>query len=129
MKLLVVGILAAALSVLLTVAVLIGYHNDQQIIRWFPGTGIAGKLDVNGVEPTYVSIENEATGVAATVAVAADGSFIAPLDPGTYRLQPAGDSRSTTVVVPDGHCVDLVLDFRIPMTVLKIPGEGWPIPS
>src|SRR5437879_13167028 len=101
MKLLVVGILAAALSVLLTVAVLIGYHNDQQIIRWFPGTGIAGKLDVNGVEPAYVSIENERTGVAATVAVAADGSFIEPLHPGTYRHPPDADSRPSIVVVPD----------------------------
>jgi len=116
------------LTTLLTVAVLTGYRNDQQVIRWFPGTGIAGKLDVGGAQPAYLAIENESTGAAATVAVLADGAFIAPLDPGTYRLQPAGDARSVEVLVPDGHCVDLVLDFRIPMLVLSVPGEGPPVP-
>src|SRR5438046_10382324 len=93
-----------------------------------PGTGIAGKLDVRGAQPAYLAIENETTGAAATVAVLADGAFIAPLDPGTDRLQPAGDARSVEVLVPDGHCVDLVLDFRIPMLVLSVPGVGPPGP-
>ena len=128
MRLRAVALLVATLTTLLTVAVLIGYRNDQQVIRWFPGTGIAGKLDVGGAQPAYLAIENESTGAAATVAVLADGAFIAPLDPGTYRLQPAGDARSVEVLVPDGHCVDLVLDFRIPMLVLSVPGEGPPVP-
>src|SRR5438067_439355 len=96
MKLRAVALLVATLTTLLTVAVLIGYRNDQQVIRWFPGTGIAGKLDVGGAQPAYLAIENESLGAAATVAVLADGAFIAPLDPGTYRLQPAGDARSPT---------------------------------
>jgi hypothetical protein len=129
MKVRVVALLIGVLTTLLTVAVLIGYRNDQQVIRWFPGTGTAGKVDVFGAEPAYLSIEDDMTGAAATVGVQADGSFIAPLDPGTYRLRLADDSRSVTVVVPDGQCIDLVLDFRTPLIVLKIPGEGWPIPG
>ncbi len=128
MKLRVVALLVATLTTLLTVAVLTGYRNDQQVIRWFPGTGIAGKLDVIGPQPAYLSIENASTGTAATVAVLSDGSFIAPLDPGIYRLQPAGDSRSAEVRVPGGHCVDVVLDFRTPRLVLSVPGEGLPVP-
>ena len=129
MKWLMIGVLAAVLSLLLTAAVLIGYHEDQNRIRWFPGTGIAGKVDVIGGQPAYLSIEDDMTGAKATVGVQADGSFIAPLEPGTYRLQLADDSRSITVAVPAGHCVDVVLDFRVPLIVLTVPGEGWPIPG
>lgn len=60
--------------------------------------------------------------------LAADGTFIARLAPGDYRLQLPDDSRSVPVSVPAGHCVDLVLDFRLPSIVLQIPGEGLPIP-
>ena len=58
-----------------------------------------------------------------------DGTFIAPLAPGTYHLHAANDSRSITVVVPERDCVELVLDLRIPRVVLRVPGEGWPIPE
>ena len=61
--------------------------------------------------------------------VAADGTFVARLDPGAYQLALPQDSRSAAVVVPRGKCLDLVLDFRLPMVVLEIPGEGWPVPT
>ncbi len=129
MKLLVIGVLAAVLSVLLTVAVLTGYRQDQQVIRWFPGTGIAGKVDVLGAEPTYLSIANRATGNEYTVRVLDDGTFVAPLPPGTYQLQLPNDDRTVSLAVPNGECLDLVLDFRLPVLVLKIPREGWPLPE
>ena len=129
MRLLVVGVLAAVLSVLLTLAVLTEYQQDQGVIRWFDGTGIAGKLDVVGSQPDHLVVESQATGSRIDVAVLSDGTFIAPLEPGRYRLHAAGDSRSITVVVPQRDCVELVLDLRIPGVVLRVPGEGWPVPQ
>ena len=129
MKLLVVGLLALTLSVLLTVTLLAGYRQDQGVIRWFPGTGIAGKVDVRGAEPAYMSIENRETGAEYTVKVLDDGTFVAPLSPGVYELQVPGDDRSVTLAVPDGECLDLVLDYRFPIVVLKVPREGWPLPA
>jgi hypothetical protein len=129
MKLLVIGLLAAVLSVLLTAALLTGYHQDQQVIRWFPGTGIAGKVDVLGAPPTYLSIANRAGGHEYTVSVLDDGTFVAPLPPGAYDLQLPDDDRTVTLAVPDGECLDLVLDFRFPILVLKVPREGWPLPE
>jgi len=129
MKLLAIGLLAAVLSVLLTVALLTGYHEDQQVVRWFPGTGIAGKVDVLGAAPTYLSIANRAGGQEYTVRVRDDGTFVAPLPPGTYDLQVPNDGRTVTLAVPNGECLDLVLDFRFPILVLKIPREGWPLPE
>jgi hypothetical protein len=113
----------------LTVAVLQGYREDQRIIRFFAGTGIAGKIDVVGKPPSYLLIGALQSKTADRVVVAADGTFVARLDPGTYRLQLPGDSRSAPVVVPNGECLDLVLDFRLPVVVLEIPGEGWPVPK
>ena len=98
MKLLVVGLLALTLSVLLTVTVLAGYRQDQGVIRWFPGTGIAGKVDVRGAEPAYMSIENRETGAEYTVKVLDDGTFVAPLPPGVYELQVPGDDRSASSI-------------------------------
>ena len=129
MRLLVVGILAAVMSVLLTVAVLTGYHQDQHVIRWFDGTGIAGKVDVVGSQPDHLVVESMANQDRTDVAVLSDGTFIAPLASGTYHLHAANDSRSITVVVPERDCVELVLDLRIPRVVLRVPGEGWPIPE
>jgi hypothetical protein len=114
---------------LLAVAVLRGYSEDQRVIRWFPGTGIAGKIDVTGTTmPSSVIIEDQISGYLRLADLAADGTFIARLAPGDYRLQLPDDSRSVQVSVPAGHCVDLVLDFRLPNFVLQIPGEGLPIP-
>jgi hypothetical protein len=129
MKRLIIGLLAAVLTLLLTAAMLTGYRQDQQVIRWFPGTGIAGKIDIAVSEPRYVLIENRQTGAAANVRVLSDGTFIAPLAPGVYRLKLANDERSINVRVPNGDCVDLVLDYRLPVLVLKVPREGWPIPQ
>jgi len=128
MRLLVIGVLAAALSVLLTVAVLMGYQQDQRVIRWFDGTGIAGKVDVVGTQPDHLVVENQANRSRVDVAVLSDGTFIAPLEPGTYRLYVVHDSRYVTVVVPERDCVEVVLDLRIPGVVLRVPGEGWPVP-
>lgn len=128
MRLLLIGVLAAVLAVLLTVAVLTGYQQDQGVIRWFDGTGIAGKLDVVGSQPDHLVVENQANRSRIDVAVLSDGTFIAPLEPGTYRLHAVNDSRSMTVVVPERDCVELVLDLRIPGVVLRVPGEGWPLP-
>ena len=69
MRLLVIGVLAALAAALLTVALLVGYHQDQGIIRWFPGTGVASKLDVMGAQPTYVVIEDEQAGSSASFPV------------------------------------------------------------
>ena len=129
MRLLRIGVLATVLSALLTIALLTGYHQDQRIIRWFPGTGIAGKVDVLGAAPTYLSITNRATGKEYTVRVLDDGSFVAPLPPAAYDLQLPHDDRTITLAVPNGECLDLVLDFRFPILVLKIPREGWPLPA
>ncbi len=129
MKLLVVGLLAAALAVLLTIAVVAGYREDQGTIRWFPGTGIAGKVDVIGPQPTNLLITNEQSGVSVTAPVLSDGTFLAALNPGTYRLQAAGDDRRITVQVPTEDCLEIVLDYRIPGAVLRVPGEGWPLPG
>ena len=128
MRLLVIGVLAAALSVLLTVAVLMGYQQDQRVIRWFDGTGIAGKVDVVGTQPDHLVVENQANRSRVDVAVLSDGTFITPLEPGTYRLYVVHDSRYVTVVVPERDCVEVVLDLRIPGVVLRVPGEGWPVP-
>jgi hypothetical protein len=58
-----------------------------------------------------------------------DGSFIAPLPPGRYDLEVPGDVRTVGLDVPDGECLDLVLDYRFPVLVLKVPREGWPLPE
>jgi len=128
-KLLVVAVLAVILSLLLTAAVVLGYQQDQRVIRWFDGTGIAGKVDVVGSQPAYLVVENQETQSRVDVAVLSDGTFIAPLQPGKYRLHAANDTRSITVVVPARDCVELVLDMRIPGVVLEVPGRGWPVPG
>ena len=129
MRLLRVGLLVFLIAGLLVVAVLRGYSEDQAVIRWFPGTGIAGKIDVAQGWPSYIAIEDRVSGSVRLADVATDGTFIARLAPGDYRLYLPGDSRSTRVSVPSGHCLDVVLDFRLPGVVLEIPGEGLPIPS
>lgn len=129
MRLLRIAILAVLLSVLLTTALLTGYHQDQQVIRWFPGTGIAGKVDVIGTAPTYVTVASRADGQEYTVRVLDDGTFIAPLPPGSYDLRLPHDDRTVTLAVPDGECLDLVLDYRLPVVVLEVPREGLPLPS
>lgn len=129
MRLLLVGVLAIVLAILLTVTLLVGYRHDQQVIRWFPGTGIAGKVDVLGGAPTHLSIANRATGREYTVRVLDDGTFVAPLPPGAYALQLPNDDRTVTLAVPTGECLDLVLDYRFPAAVLEVPREGWPLPS
>ena len=129
MKLLVVGVLAAVLSILLTVVLLSGYRHDQRVVRWFPGTGIAGKVDTLGNAPSYVLIDNRQTGKAYTEPVLGDGTFIAPLPPGRYDLRVQGDDRTVTLDVPNGECLDLVLDYRFPVLVLKVPREGRPMPE
>lgn len=128
MRLLVIGVLAAVLAVLVTVT-LLGYRQDQRVVRWFPGTGIAGKIDTVGAEPSSIEIDNRQTGREYTAKVDGNGTFIAPLPPGRYDLRPAGDSRSITLEVPAGDCLDLVLDYRFPVVVLKVPREGWPLPT
>jgi hypothetical protein len=128
-RLLRVGLLALLTVGLLAVAVMHGYSEDQGVIRWFPGTGIAGKIDVMGTMPSTVLIEDQKSHRLLAMDLAADGTFVARLAPGDYRLQLQGDSRSVLVSVPSGHCVDLVLDFRLPTVVLEIPGEGWPVPT
>jgi len=128
-RLLLLGFLVALATGLLTVAVLHGYREDQRIIHFFAGTGIAGKIDVIGKPPPYLLIGAVGSKTADRVEVAADGTFVARLDPGTYRLQLPGDSRSAPLLVPSGECLDVVLDFRLPVVVLKIPGEGWPVPK
>ena len=129
MKLLRIGVLAALLSALLSVALLTGYSQDQRVIRWFPGTGVAGKVDVIGYAPTSLSITGARTGDEHTVQVIADGTFVAPLPPGAYDLQLPNDDRTVKLLVPNGECLDLVLDFRFPGLVLKIPREGLPLPA
>jgi hypothetical protein len=128
-KLAILGVLAALAAALLTLAALQGYRQDQRTIRVFAGTGIAGKIDVIGKTPHYLLISNDWSPAPARVAVAADGTFVARLAPGAYRLQLPSDWRSAPVAVPDGECLDLVLDFRLPVVVLEIPGEGWPVPK
>ena len=129
MRLLVVGVLFAAVSVLLTIALLVGYSHDQHVIRWFPGTGIAGKIDVVGATPSSVEIDNLRTGTDYKARVDGAGTFIAPLPPGRYDVRIEGDGRTVTLDVPDGDCLDLVLDYRPPFVVLKVPREGWPLPA
>jgi hypothetical protein len=114
---------------LLVAAVLHGYREDQQVIRMFAGTGIAGKIDAIGSAPRYLLVEDRSSRFLERVSVAADGTFVARLAPGVYRLQLPQDSRSAAVVVPRGECLDLVLDFRLPRVVLEVPGEGWPVPT
>lgn len=128
MKALVIGVLAAILSILMTATVVLGYRNEQQTIYRFMGTGIAAKVDVWGNPPAYVLIEKAGTGVESRTPLSKNGSLVARLLPGTYTLSLPGDSRSVTIDVPDGECTDLVLDFRLPVVVLEVPGEGWPIP-
>ncbi|TME70722.1 MAG: hypothetical protein E6I50_03840 [Chloroflexi bacterium] len=122
MKLLVVGILVAALAVLLTVATLIGYQSDRSSIPDFAGTGIAARIDTFGALPKSIAIQNEQTGATTLTQVAADGTFAARLSPGRYRISMQGDSRTVTIAVPSGDCVDVILDYRIPGLVLRIPG-------
>lgn len=129
MKLLVIGVLAAALSVLLTATLLAGWRDDQRAVRWFPGTGIAAKVDTFGAQPSYVTIANRQTGKEYTEAVLDDGTFIAPLPPGVYDLEVPGDGRTVRLSVPDGECLDLVLDYRFPFVVLRVPREAWPVPE
>jgi hypothetical protein len=129
MRFLVIGLLAAIMAVLLTVTLLVGYEHDQAIIRWFPGTGVAGKLDITGAQPAFVVIEDERVASLATYPVLSDGTFLAPLEPGTYRMAAAGDDRWVAITVPEGGCVEIVLDYRFPGLLLRIPGEGWPIPQ
>ena len=129
MKLLVIGLLAAILAVLLTATVVLGYRSEQQQIFRFMGTGIAARVDVLGKTPAYVVIENEETRAVSRFPLTPDGGLVARLAPGTYRLSLPNDSRSATVAVPSSECVDLVLDFRLPAIVLRVPGEGWPIPQ
>ena len=129
MRLLRVGLLAFLTVGLLAVAVMHGYSEDQRVIRWFPGTGIAGKIDVASSMPSYLVIEDLSAHTSMQTPVAADGTFVARLVPGGYQLQLPGDSRSVFVTVPRGHCVDLVLDYRLPGVILEIPGEGWPVPG
>jgi hypothetical protein len=114
---------------LLAVAVMHGYSEDQSVIRWFPGTGIAGKIDTVSTMPSYLVIEDLSSRTSVRTTVAADGTFVAALVPGEYGLQLPGESRWTLVFVPRDHCVDLVLDFRLPGIVLQIPGEGLPVPT
>lgn len=128
MRLLVVGLLAAALSVLVTVT-LLGYRHDQVVIRWFPGTGIAGKIDVLGANPSSVLIDNRTTHQGRIVRVDGAGTFVAPVPPGRYDVRIPGDARTITLDVPDGDCLDLVLDYRLPLIVLKIPRGGPPLPA
>jgi len=128
-RLLRVGLLMVLTVGLLAVAVMHGYSEDQSVIRWFPGTGIAGKIDVMSPMPTYLVIEDLSSRTSVRAPVAADGTFVAALVPGDYRLQLPGESRWTLVFVPRGHCVDLVLDFRLPGVVLQIPAEGFPVPA
>ena len=128
MRLLRIGLLAVLTAGLLAVAVVRGYSEDQAVIRWFPGTGIASKIDVTGTMPSSLIIEDQSSGYLRLADVAADGTFIARLAPGDYRLQLPDDSRLIRVSVPPGHCLDLVLDLRVPGVVLEIPGEGLPIP-
>lgn len=128
MRLLRIGLLAFLASGLLVAAVLRGYSEDQAVIRWVPGTGIAGKIDVAQTLPSHVAIEDHGSGSLRLADVAADGTFIARLAPGSYRLYLPGDSRSVMVSVPPGHCLDVVLDFRLSGVVLEVPGEGLPIP-
>jgi hypothetical protein len=129
MRLLVVGVMAVVLSVLLTVALLFGYHVDQGQIPRFMGTGIAGKVDIIGGQPSQIVIEDLRTHLKTGAGLAADGTLAARLAPGSYRLKMPNDSRSVTIAVADDECLDVVLDFRIPGAVLRIRGEGWPIPQ
>ena len=122
MKLLVVGILVAALAVLLTVATLSGYQSDRSSIPDFAGTGIAARIDTFGALPKSIAIQNEQTGATTLTQVAADGTFAARLSPGRYRISMQGDARTVTLAVPSGDCVDVILDYRIPGLVLRIPG-------
>lgn len=129
MKLLSISVLAVIVVGLLSAAVLIGYRQDQQVIYRFAGTGIAGKIDVFGTPPDYILIEGPDSQTITRAGVASNGTFVARLEPGSYRLQLPHDSRRSTVVVPPGECLDLVLDFRLPWVVLEVPGEGWPGPK
>jgi hypothetical protein len=129
MRLLVVGVMAAALSVLLTVTLLVGYRHDVQVIRWFPGTGIAAKIDTLGAPPSSVEIDDHDTGKEYTADVSGDGTFIVPLPPGRYDLRLYGDGRTITLDIPNGDCLDLVLDYRLPLVVLKVPREGLLVPA
>lgn len=122
MRLLRISLLAFVLSALLTAAVVGGYGRDQQTIRWFPGTGIAGKLDGWGAAPGQVRLENATDGAVASADVWPDGSFVAPLPPGSYRVELPNDGRAVIVRVSAGECVDVILDYRLPWVVLTVPG-------
>jgi hypothetical protein len=125
----IVPVLATAVLLLLGATLVHGYRIDQSRIRMFEGTGIAGKVDVVGPMPHYLSVEGLASKSVKLVAVNADGSFVARLGPGRYRFRLPGRTASATVEVSGGRCTDLILDFRLPSLVLVVPGEGWPVPA
>ena len=121
MKRLVIGILCAALALLLTAAVLTGYQDDRRVILMFHGTGIAAKIDVLGAPPGTVILDNEATGLITSVHPGGDGTFATALPPGTYRVFVPNDTRTATIQVPNGDCVEVILDYRVPGVVLQVP--------
>ena len=128
MKLFLIGILALITTSLLTAALLTEYRAEQRVLMRFSGTGIAGKLDVVGAEPASLQIADDRDRET-VVSVDAGGTFIARLAPGAYRLRPYGEARVVTLWVTAGDCLDVILDYRLPGLVLRIPGEGWPTPA
>ena len=121
MRRLVIGILCASLAVLLTAAVLTGYQDDRRVIPMFHGTGIAAKIDVLGAPPGTVTLDNEATGLITTADVNRNGTFATALPPGTYRVLVPNDTRTATILIPNGDCVEVILDYRVPGVVLQVP--------
>ena len=121
MKLFRIALLTSLVLLVATAAVFGDYGRERRTIRWFPGTGIAAKVDVWGAAPPHVRIANTETGAVTDADVWPDGTFIAPLPPGIYRLETPGDSRTITLTVPRGDCVDVIFDFRVPGLVLTIP--------
>jgi hypothetical protein len=121
MKLFRIALLTSLVVLVTTAAVFGDYGRERQTIRWFPGTGIAARVDVWGAEPSHVRIVNVDTGAASDADVWPDGTFIAPLPPGTYRVDLPAKSQTATLVVPRGECLDVILDFRLPGVVLTIP--------
>ena len=83
MRLLRIGLLAVLTAGLLAVAVVRGYSEDQAVIRWLPGTGIASKIDVTGTMPSSVIIEDQSSGFLRLADVAADGTLSPALHPAT----------------------------------------------
>ena len=121
MKLFRIALLMSLGLLVATAAVFGDYGRERQTIRWFPGTGIAAKVEVWGAAPPHVRIANMETGAVTYAEVWRDGTFIAPLPPGTYRIDVPSDSRAVALTVPRGECLDVILDFRLPGLVLTIP--------